>query len=75
MSPKYRFPAFQPGCEVLHGFRVGTDCGETGGEDEMIRVSATKFLPLEVSFLLYIFSRQIAHIRGQTYHTPLAGRK
>lgn len=34
-----------------------------------------KFLPYKISFLLYIFSEQIAHISVQSYHRTLAGGK
>lgn len=35
---------------------------EHGGENEAMGMSTGKFLPREVSFLLYIFSWQIAHL-------------
>lgn len=38
-------------------------------------MSTAEFLPCEVTFLLYIVSRQIAHIRGQSYQCPLVGGK
>lgn len=34
-----------------------------------------KFLPYKISFLLCIFSEQIAHIRVQSHHHTLAGGK
>jgi len=70
-----RFTALHLGCEVPCGLGVRTGCGERGGEDGVTGMSTAKFLPYEVSFLLYILPRQIAHTAIQTYHTPLAGGK
>lgn len=38
-------------------------------------MTTAKFLPYKISFLLYIFSEQIAHLRVQSYHHILAGGK